>query len=325
MDTYEYEKYLTTKENLKETLEKYGVAIIAGVLSDEECENMKTNMWDYLEHITQHFETPMKRDDSSTWSQYSQLYLLHSMLLQRFNVGHCKMVWDLRQNEKIISIFSTLWNTPAEDLLVSFDGASFSFPPEKTKKGWYRNNSWLHTDQSYTRSAFECVQSWVTAYDVNPGDATLRFLEKSHLLHETFGKKFNKTDKQDWYKLEPNEVDFYIKQGCQDKSIQCKHGDMVFFDSRTIHQGKEPLKERPVENFRCVAYLCYTPRSRATQAALKKKIKAFEELRTTNHWPHKPKLFPVHPRTYGAALPRIEAIQKPELTPLGRRLCGYEK
>ena len=30
---------------------------------------------------------------------------------------------------------------------------------------------------------------------------------------------------------------------------------------------------------------------------IKKKQKAFNELRMTTHWPHKPKLFPVHPRT----------------------------
>src|SRR5438045_4783146 len=135
MDTYEYEKYVTTKEKLKETLETYGVAIIPGVLTDSECEEMKKNMWDYLENLTQHFEVPIKRDDETTWGQYSQLYLLHSMLLQRFGIGHSKLLWDLRQNEKIIDVFATLWNTNAEDLLVSFDGASFHFPPEKTGKG----------------------------------------------------------------------------------------------------------------------------------------------------------------------------------------------
>ena len=38
--TYEYETYLCTKETLKETIQRYGVAIIPGVLDEVECEAM---------------------------------------------------------------------------------------------------------------------------------------------------------------------------------------------------------------------------------------------------------------------------------------------
>ena len=50
MDLYEYEKYKTTKEKLKETIDKYGVAIIPNVLSNKECDEMINNMWDLLEN-----------------------------------------------------------------------------------------------------------------------------------------------------------------------------------------------------------------------------------------------------------------------------------
>ena len=46
---------------------------------------------------------------------------------------------------------------------------------------------------------------------------------------------------------------------------------MVFWDSRTIHCGVEPRKGREQQNFRCVVYLCYTPRSLSTEKELKKK------------------------------------------------------
>ena len=52
MDQYKYEKYITNPQNLKQTLAQYGVAIIPNVLTPEECEEMKSGMWDYLEHIT---------------------------------------------------------------------------------------------------------------------------------------------------------------------------------------------------------------------------------------------------------------------------------
>ena len=68
-----------------------------------------------------------------------------------------------------------------------------------------------------------------------------------------------------------------------------------------------------------------TPRRLATEANLKKKRKAMDELRMTTHWPHKPKLFPVNPRTYGGPIPKVTSIQPPHLSELGKRLAGFEK
>jgi len=328
MNQYECDKYvtnITNAENLKQTLETFGVAIIPSVLTPTECVNMQNGMWNYLEQITRKFDIPIKRNDEKTWKSFSKLYPLHSMLLQRWGIGHAQFIWDIRQNTKIVDIFAKLWNVDRTDLLVSFDGASFHFPPEKTKKGWFNGNNWLHTDQSYMRNDFECIQSWVTAYDVNEGDATLTFLEGSQQYHADFAQKFGIKSVDDWIKLEnDDQYNFYVNEKkCARKSIKCPAGSIVLWDSRTIHMGQEPLKERIKDNMRCVAYLCYMPRYNASEANLAKKIKAFEELRTTNHWAHKPKLFPVNPRTYGEELPEIEPIPNPILNDLGRKLVGY--
>tara|TARA_B100001063_G_C16770650_1_gene561381 strand:- start:3812 stop:4012 length:201 start_codon:yes stop_codon:yes gene_type:complete len=65
------------------------------------------------------------------------------------------------------------------------------------------------------------------------------------------------------------------------------------------------------------------PRQLATAAAIKKKKKAFNELRTTNHWPCKPKLFPKNPRTYGNPMPEVKAINPPVVTDFGMKLAGF--
>ena len=57
-----------------------------------------------------------------------------------------------KQNIKAVEIFSELWSVEPKDLLVSFDGSSFHLPPETTNRGWNRNNTWYHTDQSFTRN-----------------------------------------------------------------------------------------------------------------------------------------------------------------------------
>lgn len=194
-----------------------------------------------------------------------------------------------------------IWNIPKEDLLVSFDGASFHFPPEETGFGWVNpNKSWLHSDQSYLRNGFECVQSWINAYDTNEGDATLTILEGSNRYHAEFANQFNPTKTDDWFVLDQEHLNWYIDtKGCTKTNIKCPAGSMVLWDSRTIHCGKEPEPTRTQFNYRCVVYVCYTPRNLASVSMLNKKIDAWKNLRTTSHWPHKPKLFPIHPHTWG--------------------------
>ena len=319
---YEYEKYVTTPEKLKETIDTYGVGIIPDVLNKEEILGMRNGMWDYLEHVTQKFDKPISRNDEKTWVEYVKMFPKHSMLLQQYGVGHSQFVWDVRQNPKVVDVFSKLWETPSEELLTSFDGASFHFPPEITKRGWYRK-TWYHTDQSYFRPDFECVQSWVTAYDVNEGDATLAFMECSNIYHKQFQDHFQIKDKSDWYKHSEIEQKFYEDKGCEEKRIKCKAGSMVFWDSRTIHCGTEAQKTREKQNMRNVVYVCMIPRNLASEASIRKKQKAFNELRMTTHWPHKPKLFPVNPRTYGAPLPNVTQVEKPNLTQLGMKISGF--
>ena len=307
--------------NLSETLQEYGVAIIPNLLSEKECDDMFNGMWEYFEHITSKFDTPMKRDDESTWREFFKLYPMHGMLIQHWQIGHAQFIWSLRENPKILKVFSKIWKN--EDLLVSFDGASFHLPHEVTNRGYYRKNEWFHTDQTLTNSSFQCIQSWVTAKDVKPGDATLTFLEKSHNFHKEFNDTFQINEKKDWYKITKEEKKFFIDKGCQVKTIECPAGSLVLWDSRLFHAGKEPEKERQETNFRCVVYLCYTPRSLATTANLRKKQKAFKEKRLTSHWPHKVKLFPLNPRTYGNELPNTTEIPNPVLSDVGKRLAGF--
>jgi hypothetical protein len=353
LQSYEFDRYVTTTENLKSTLSKFGVAIIPNVLNRDEILEMQNGMWDYLEHITQSMAAPIDRNNPQTWRELiDKLFPQNSMLMQSWGIGHAQFLWNLRQNPKILEIMSSFWGVDPDELLVSFDGASFLMPPETTSRGWFRGKKWLHTDQSYLRNDFECVQSWVTAFDVNPGDATLTFLEQSHQFHGEFKSRFfsnpedskKKEMKNDWFILQDpahlgQNFDLYClvvlllfsfvkafylnEKKCVQKCVKCPAGSMVFWDSRVIHSGQQALKLRSTPNFRCIAYLCYTERSRATETSLKKKRKAFHELRTTSHWPHKPKLFAKRPRHYGRGYPNVTNIEKPVLTKIGKKLAGF--
>ena len=151
------EKYYCDLSNVRERLDEYGVAIIPSILVQEEIAAMQIGMFDYLEHITADFETPIDRNKPETFVEFYKLFPNHSMLIQHWQVGHAQFIWNLRQNPKIAEVFASIWKCDKEDLLTSFDGASFHLSAEITKRGAF-TKKWYHVDQSYTRSGFEAVQ-----------------------------------------------------------------------------------------------------------------------------------------------------------------------
>ena len=66
-NNYEFEKYICTKETLKNTIDQYGVAIIPNILDENECSIMVNQIWDFFEHITQKWEIPINRNNENTF------------------------------------------------------------------------------------------------------------------------------------------------------------------------------------------------------------------------------------------------------------------
>jgi len=321
MNTYFDEPYLAHNINdAKNKLEQYGIAIIPDILSLDECAIMENGAWDCLETISKEWSIPLSRNDQTTWRSFENFCSLHNMLIQHW-IGHADFLWQLRQHPKIIDVFNCIHNT--QDLLTSFDGASIHLPPEITNRGYFRDNLWLHTDQSFTRNDFECIQSWITARDVNIGDATLVFLEGSHRYHKFIAENFAIDDPADWYMIPEDIQDMYHLLGCQLRRIKCQAGSMVLWDSRLIHCGSESLKGRPQINTRIIGYVCMMPRDQASPSRIQSRIKAYEENRMTAHNPIRGKLFPKAPRSYGKAIPKMVELPWPNITEVGRRLIGY--
>jgi hypothetical protein len=179
--------------------------------------------------------------------------------------------------------------------------------PSATGNGQFRGHSWLHLDQRLSNNCFLWVQSWVTANDVFAGDATPRFLSGSHKLHADFAKAFRLTkNNSDWFKLEPEHIQWHKDQGCVETCITAKAGTQVFWDSRAVHSGIEhlPLKDcrkwsKPRE-VRNVVYACYQPREQTTLDLRKSILTPGHKFhRMASHWPNQMKLFPKNPRQYG--------------------------
>ncbi len=315
----EYKEHYVDLENIHQKLKKDGVAVIKNVLNQTEIEEAKSNMWVTLNTLTSNLQNPIEKNNPSTWNTFYSLYPIHSMLVQHWSIGHSQYVWDIRQNPKVVNVFKEIWNN--NNLLCSFDGVSIHFPPEITNRGWYKGNNWFHTDQSRLKVGLNCVQGMVTLYDVNKGDATLRILKGSHEKHESFFKDNKIEERSDWYKLKNNEIDYFKEY--EKNCILAEAGSLILWDSRTFHQGIEPRKERMNSNFRGIVYVCMTPRSWSDEKNILKKQKALSQMRLTSHWPHKIKLFPKNPRTYGKPLEDIKMLDNPILTNLGMKLAGF--
>lgn len=297
----------------------HGWAVIEGVLNDSECTAMEKGLDNFIETMS---NGTIKISQPNTWRNYFDYMPSHGMLLQHYGVGGCQAAWDVRQNPKVFEVFAQLHGT--KDLVCSSDGLSFGFPPEVTQRGWHQKD-WLHTDQAYARNSFEGVQSWLTAHDVEEGDATLHVLDRSHIHHGEFARAFNEKGTKDWFKLTEEHTKWYEAKGCKLRQITCPKGSMVLWDSRTVHAGKGPTKgrNRP-DRFRRVVYVCMAPASRLTPKLRERKVKGFLARRTTRHNPVKPTLFGLLPRTYGKSVPSTPLPPIPELTPLGASLAGFK-
>lgn len=322
------ERFRCTPQTLAATLEEHGVAILPALLDAAECRVLQEGVWHFFEHITSGWKTPFRHADPASWNQLFSLLPSHAMLHQHWSIGHAQFAWDARQNPKVVGAFAALWQCEPEELIVSFDGSSYHLPPETTKRGWYKGNSWLHTDQRLSDSRFLCAQSWVTPLEVRPGDATLTFLHGSHKHHAEFAERFGlKGLKKDWHMLETQaEHDFFFEEKqCAQRCVACPAGSLVLWDSRTMHCGIEAMADREGgPNERMAIYVCMVPRRRADPKQMRKKQDAFQQLRTTSHWPERAKLFGKFPRTYGAHdLPNVTQIGPPKLTELGMKLAGF--
>lgn len=259
------EKYiLDLKEN--------GYVIIPNVINKEEILYAKKLFYTWKDSITDHDKMHNMIDPHGIYKFYQ--------------IGHQEHAWYLRTRKNIINIFKKIWNT--NDLVVSFDGCCY-IPKEFSKK----DKLWTHSDQAPNSKGLHCYQSFISL--TTNSERTIILYKKSHKLHEEYFNQKKISNSKNWNLIDEN----YLKK-IEDKKriLNVKSGDLVIWDSRTFHQnqyGKSNSEERIVQ------YLCYLPKFniKNTDNQKKKRLKYFEELRTTSHWPYPIKVNSLQPQTYG--------------------------
>lgn len=303
--TNKYETYI--KE-----LEVKGYCIIPGILSHKQCDNYIGQMWDWLEQLG----TGIDRNNKYTWNDNNWPYY-DKGIIQNYRVGHAQFLWDLRCEQNIIDVYSSIWET--DELLVSFDGMNVTRPTNIT--GQLEKKYWWHTDQSFLKTGRQCIQGFINLEKSQKGDACFCAIEGSHNYHEELFKTQNiEPLNLDWYELDQNEINWYLKEKkLKQAKVYPPKGSLVLWDSRTIHCNYPSI----TDNFRYVAYISMTPADKIDSFNLRNKRKAFYDLQTTTHWPHEITLFTEKPVDKNKAKQIVKLQDKlPELTEIGKKLAG---
>ena len=272
----------------EQELKTNGYTIIPNVLTTNEIEEAKTMFKKWRETIPNHDWIHNNVDPHG-------IYKFHE-------VGHQEHAWFIRTRPEVQKYFKQLWKT--DDLIVSFDGSCYI--SESCKK---KDKVWTHTDQCANKHDLECYQGFVAL--TNNKERTLIVYEGSHLLHEKYFNDRGLKGSKNWELIE----DDYLKEIADRKRIlEIPAGALVLWDSRTFHQnqfGKPNSEERMVQ------YVCYLPRNhkKNTKSNQSKRIKYFEERRTTSHWPCSIKVNGKQPISYGnpERIINYENLQKPNL------------
>jgi len=255
-----------------------GYVVIKNAIPLERAKSYQEQIFEWLKS----FGTDLDISNPETWIKENLPVQSKINTFNQYCVVHEKFMWDARMEPGVIEPFAHLWGT--SDLLVSFDALNVTFPNRKDKP---RKGRWDHIDQSPMRKGLACAQGVINLSHAGPEEGSLVIYPGSQKLCEEFFT--TQTDSSTWdpkdsYLYTPTELAWFEARGCHPKKVLAEPGDLIIWDSRTIHYGAEPTEKS--NTIRTVIYACYTPASLASEETLKRKKDCFEKFAATTHWPH---------------------------------------
>ncbi len=288
-------------------LEELGYCVIPEIFSRAETELLYQRVWhEYIEKAW----PDCKMDDRSNWKEVFPRHNFYGIFAGP--AGQTQVMWDLRQDVRIVEVFARIWNT--DDLIVSMDGISLMCPPEVREE---YSEPWPHVDQAVLRRQDDVahnntppvsfvsesslktkpftIQGQFLFEDSFDGDGGFYCIPKSHLKFSEFAPQLEAIHELDMPQDERMKVrNNFIKEFFGDgKQITASRGSLILWDSRTVHWNQLPSKDRPYRNHpkvRMVGYLCYVPKARLTNEGRSLRREAFETGVSTGHNPSYPEL-----------------------------------
>jgi ectoine hydroxylase-related dioxygenase (phytanoyl-CoA dioxygenase family) len=278
-------------QDIRNNLNSSGYVVIPNVLNEQEI--------NYSLELFKKWQKTIPNHD------YNHNVIHSHGIYKYYNAGHARHAWYIRTRPNVINIFKQLWN--CDELVVSFDGSCY-IPKNNLKK----DKHWTHTDQAPNNIGFSCVQGFVSL--TNNKEKTLVVYEGSHLYHQSYFKEKNINSNSNWQIIDEKTI---RDMEPQKKILHVPPGALVLWDSRTFHQNRYGPQN---EEERIVQYVCYFPKKHENNKSYitEKRLKYFNELRTTTHWPYPIKVISKQPMTYGdnSKIIDYDNLEKPYLDDL---------
>ncbi|KAK3106103.1 hypothetical protein FSP39_012787 [Pinctada imbricata] len=262
-------KTTSSLAKVKNDLENKGYTVVPDVLDPADCDKYIADYKSWVDKFT---------DDPPHWRR---------SLIQQYRVAHCDPTWRVRLAAK--SVFERIWNT--RKLFCSMDGIAIGEPPELGRTAYYKDgDNWFHIDQGSWRDGLHVFQGAVYLEGTSEDDHCFRVMEGSCRFHKEFFDTFPKAKEEaagtDFYILHDEHKEFYRQMGCKEKRVPVPKGGIVLWDSRTVHDNAGPKKGRENQDrWRYVVFVCMAPAIWASQQEVDLKIKAYNKMVATAHWP----------------------------------------
>jgi hypothetical protein len=287
-----------------EQLKSKGWAIVPSLFEPAECDDYLARYWKALGHATNgalHPEadyTGLRGRDLPPHS--------HGILLSH-RANHAACVREMRADPRAIFVHAALQNT--DQLWSSLDRVCFKFPG----RVYRAQQPWPHFDQTPRRTGLLYVQSYVTMMDAPLEEPSNQFYEGSHLV---FGERWaykRSTTQNKHFNLLTQEEAAKLGEKCPLVKPVLKKGDMLLWDSRTVHS---PSDGTSAKQGRFVVYLCYSQlwgHGSAGGVDAKTKRLAFDNCLSTSHCPLPQKLNASRPDTRGQAAGPYDELDRERL------------
>jgi len=277
-----------SKESL-DHLESEGFVVIANALTPQEADQALGLTWDYLEDLG----TGVDRTDITTWGDDRWPVNVHGGIVPSQGIGQSGAQWFIRSAPAVKTAFAAVWDD--DDLLVSFDGMAL-WRPTSVDATWEtdRGGAWLHIDQHpITRPGRQCVQGAVTLLPTSPTIGGNIVIPGSHKwfadIPERYAERLGRLpDTMDHFRFPADDPQL---QNTPPVMCHMEAGDMMLWDSRTVHcssPGLEPAPEAdPAEApalLRVASLVCMMPKARSNEEVIAHRRSAIASRTSTTNW-----------------------------------------
>ncbi|GAA5924593.1 uncharacterized protein JCM15063_005684 [Sporobolomyces koalae] len=262
----------------RDDLREHGYAIVKAIPRERALE-YRQRAFDWLESWDRGFD----RTDPSTFGDEHLPVNKRGGMYFQYGFAQEQWVWDIRCEPGVKEAFETLWNT--DRLVSSMDGGAIMLPGRPPIPAGER--SWKHIDLCPSRKGFFVAQGIVNLNDNGPDDGGLVVIKgSSRLIEQYFNEKgrppLRGSGKQiDWHAFDESEMEWFYERGCELVKVCAEPGDLILWDSATIHQNCPPSGSRD----RIVTYVCMGPADLVTEEDLAVRQLAFNGGFGTSHAP----------------------------------------